>query len=144
MNLNAIARMGIRIRATDRDTFILSPKEKVNDAMRQYLRDNRESVLLLLRNRQKPRQGVGTELEKIIDQSPLAGIFKTEGCGCRSFARHMNSWGPDLCEERLERIVNHLEKQAKKRFGLAPFARHVATRWVKEAIENARKAGVKP
>jgi hypothetical protein len=56
-------------------------------------------------------------------------------------ARQMNSWGPDGCERCLDKIVDHLEKEAKKRKLPIPFRRTLARLLVKRAIRLARKRG---
>ncbi len=81
--------------------------------------------------------GPGTELKRI-----LLGFGIKPGCGCdcARMARQMNSWGPDGCERRLDTIVDHLEKEAKRRRLPIPFRRTLARLLVRRAIRKARKA----
>ena len=86
----------------------------------------------------RPSGGPGTELEKLIPK-----FFADGGCECKSYARKMDRWGVDGCEERFDEIVSHLVKQAAKvrivnLFG--PVNRMVAQRWVTRAIDNSRPA----
>ena len=79
----------------------------------------------------------GSELEKIIPK-----FFKRNGCGCKPYARKMNQWGVDGCEKRFEEIVDHLVSQSKnirvmKHFGIV--TRVVASRWLSQAIDNAKR-----
>lgn len=52
----------------------------------------------------------------------------------------MDAWGPDGCETHLEKIVDHLEREAKKRKLPIPFRRTLARLLVRRAIRKARKA----
>jgi len=83
--------------------------------------------------------GPGTELKRIL----LAfGIKAASGCNCAGMARQMDGWGPGGCEKRLEKIVDHLEKEAKRRKLPIPFRRTLARLLVRRAIRLARKRGV--
>ena len=78
----------------------------------------------------------GAELENIIPK-----MFATGGCGCASYARRMDKWGVEGCEERFDKIVSYLHLQAgKKRILsiLGPINRMVARYWVTTAINRAR------
>lgn len=81
--------------------------------------------------------GPGTQLKKMIPE-----FLESPSCSCRDFAKKMNIWGPDLCEERRERIVDRLVKESKKRpmFGWVPssMTRMVADRMLTSAINRAR------
>jgi hypothetical protein len=82
--------------------------------------------------------GPGTELHKMIP-SFLEGV----GCNCRKWAKKMNTWGPDLCDQNIEAIVNKVSHEAQKRnlFAWVPrkAIRAVAYRMVTVAIDRARK-----
>jgi hypothetical protein len=81
--------------------------------------------------------GPGTELHKMIPK-----FLEIPGCGCKSWAKKMNIWGPDGCEKNKEDIVNKLISESKKRSVLSwvPDAatRMVAERLVNTAIQRAR------
>ena len=79
----------------------------------------------------------GTELKCIIPD-----LFASAGCDCKSYAAMMDRWGADECERRFDEIVEHLVQQADKIRLLPkinPLNRFVARRWVRQAIERARR-----
>lgn len=78
--------------------------------------------------------GPGTHLSGLLLR---LGISYTPGCSCADRAKTMDSWGPDICEQRLDEIVGWLREEAEKR-GL-PFFATVARLLVKRAIAKARK-----
>ncbi len=80
--------------------------------------------------------GPGTELKRILRR---VGIKARCGCGCTHMARQMDAWGPDGCETRLDKIVDHLEREAKKRRLPIPFRRTLARLLVRRAIRQTRK-----
>jgi hypothetical protein len=70
----------------------------------------------------------------------LSWFVRDDGtCGCHEYAAHMDAWGPDGCEERLDEIVAHLREQAVKRsvvLGMVPAAAVIPM--VRRAIAAAR------
>lgn len=84
----------------------------------------------------RPVPGPGTELKRILLRF---GIKARCGCDCARMARQMNNWGPDGCEIHLAKIVDHLEKEAKRRKVPIPFRRTLARLLVRRAIRRARK-----
>ncbi len=70
---------------------------------------------------------------------PWFDLSPAKGCNCDKIAKWMDRVGPKECENRLEFIVDGLEKEAKKRHLSIPFQRHWATRMVKHAIRRARR-----
>ena len=60
-----------------------------------------------------PEQGPGTELEKVFAS---IGVEKKPGCDCARMIAEMNQWGPALCRQRLDRIVDRL-REGVERFG---------------------------
>lgn len=83
-----------------------------------------------------PLGGPGTELEQIIPS-----IFKSKTCSCRNYARRMDRWGVEGCEQRFDEIVSHLCSQAKSRSIFAVLGkinRMVAVGWTRQAIDRAR------
>lgn len=84
-----------------------------------------------------PIEGPGTELAWLIPD-----LFESPGCDCKSYARKMNRWGVEGCEQRRERIEIHLVKQAKKNKLLSLFGdalpRIAANKLVDIAIRRAK------
>lgn len=78
--------------------------------------------------------GPGTELKRILSKF---GIKATPTCKCNSRAIQMDRWGADVCEERIEEIVNWLREEAASRN--LPFVNKLAKILVRQAISNARK-----
>lgn len=76
--------------------------------------------------RKKPVPGPGTELRKIL------------GCGygC-AFAKQMNEWGPDVCLERIDEIIERVRAQGDE--FETPMSVEAARRTVMLAIERARQ-----
>ena len=68
----------------------------------------------------QPRRGPGTELRKML------------GCGCcAKWLDTMDEWGPDLCLEQIETIVQWLGE------GHSPIEPHAARRMILLAIERS-------
>jgi hypothetical protein len=88
-------------------------------------------------------RGPGTELEALVPE-----FFKSAGCGCASYARRMDGWGVEGCEQRHAEIVEYLTQQAntfvrKKGLPLPKavtdlVSRDIAEKWVTKAISTAR------
>ena len=80
--------------------------------------------------------GVGTELKRMIPD-----FLESPNCSCKDFAKKMNIWGIDGCEERRERIVDRLVRESKKRpiFKWTPgkMTRYVADKMLTTAINRA-------
>lgn len=78
---------------------------------------------------------VGTELKKLVSWFAWAvGATDCETCANREQA--MNRWGPDGCEQRLDRIKRWLKHSAASH-GII-YSPTIATQLVKQAIANAR------
>jgi len=85
--------------------------------------------------------GVGCHLARLLSWFAR----KDSDCGCEAYAAHMDAWGPDGCEERLDEIVGHLLEQAEKRsvlLGAVPAAAVVPV--VRLAISRARAETTPP
>ena len=80
-------------------------------------------------------EGPGTELKKLIP-----GFLEHKSCGCKDFAKLMNTWGPETCRENKQQIVDRLVSESKKRVGLnlipKMFTTMVAEKMVDDAIKN--------
>lgn len=83
-------------------------------------------------------EGPGTELHKIIP-----AFLERKGCSCRAFAKKMNIWGIEGCEQRIEKIVDKLVAESRKRaiFAWVPDAatRTVARKMADTAIQRAKE-----
>lgn len=80
--------------------------------------------------------GPGDILKKTLERFGIAAT-PGGGCGCSDMSKLMNSSGWKWCEDNIEHIVDHLEKQAKSR-GL-PFLRVIGRRLVLSATRQSRK-----
>lgn len=78
--------------------------------------------------------GPGTELSRILK---MFGIFPKGCCKCGSRAHTMNIWGPDRCEENIDKILKWLREEAKKRH--LPFVEALSRRLVLWAISKSRR-----
>ena len=94
-------------------------------------------------NPTKKQNGPGTELHKKLKRplKVLGFLWRVPidtGCGgCARYARKMNAWGCAGCRERIDKIADHLRKQAKKQD--LPFNRPIAKLLIYRAIRRAEK-----
>jgi hypothetical protein len=92
---------------------------------------------------QKKAGGPGTELKKIIarwqKRLPWFDLAPKEGCNCGESVKVMDAWGPDRCEDRIEVILDKLEREAERRKLSVPFRRQAARWMVRLAIRRARR-----
>ena len=79
--------------------------------------------------------GPGTQLKNMLGWVGIRA--KEKGCGCRSYQKKMDRGGPQWCRDHKQEILDHLEKEAKKR-GL-PFVRLAAEKLVDLAIRRAER-----
>lgn len=79
-------------------------------------------------------QGPGTELKKLIP-----GFLEHKGCGCKDFAKLMNTWGPEKCRENKQQIVDRLVSESKKRFGLNLVPKILTAIVAEQMVDNAIK-----
>jgi len=87
-----------------------------------------------------PRQagfGPGTALKQILGRF---GIVEKRKCKCKAMAYKMDQWGVDGCLERMDTILDHMEKEAAKRKLNFPFCRSLARLLVMRAIRAARRS----
>ena len=92
----------------------------------------------------KPRiKGPGDYLHDLI----VAWVGKSAQCcgGCQDWIDRMNRWGPQVCRDHLDEIIDRLLAEAKKRgwwkYAVALPGSRFAVRWlVLAAIEQAEKA----
>lgn len=68
------------------------------------------------------------------------GIKYTEGCTCKAMQLQMNEWGPKGCREHMDKILDHMAKEAKRRN--LPFLRSGAKILVRLAIRQSERKGV--
>ena len=86
----------------------------------------------------RPAAGPGTELKKLLGK---IGIVERNGCKCRDMAVKMDRWGPDGCEQHMDKILEHLKVQAAKRNLGIVYNQWVAEKLVRHAIRRSRKRG---
>lgn len=80
----------------------------------------------------KTTTGPGTELAAMLK---AWGIKSESGCKCKSMERSMNKWGSNCAKEpHLTTILDHLQKEAKKR--KLPFVRTLAKALVLRAVKR--------
>ena len=88
----------------------------------------------------EPSRGLpGTELKRIIP----GYLGKADCQTCKDYARTMDRWGVDGCEQRFDRIVGRLMSVANESRILRLFpnvTESVCRDWVRRAIDNARAA----
>lgn len=78
--------------------------------------------------------GVGTELKILLKR---LGIQSVQGCQCDQRALAMDDEGIPWCERHIDKIVDWLEEEAKRR--RLPFLRVAGKTLVRWAIRNAKK-----
>jgi len=84
---------------------------------------------------QKIGVGPGTELTRLIPD-----FFSSADCGCKNFAKLMNSWGVDGCREKKQEIIDRLVQQSNNTVLLKLFpdgaTSIVASKMIDKAIKN--------
>lgn len=88
----------------------------------------------------RPEGKVGTELAAIIPR-----IFrKSKKCDCMAFAYEMDTWGIAGCIKHYDEIIDHLVRQANRRWFLRMFPDATkeakAREWLDLAIDKAKQA----
>jgi len=76
--------------------------------------------------------GPGTNLKKYLSWF----ASESDTCDCKNKAKIMNVWGPDVCLENIDAILEWLKQSAKEK--KLPFVRFVAELLVRKAISEAR------
>lgn len=96
---------------------------------------NREQIAQPLTIEQKIGVGPGTELTRLIPD-----FFSSADCGCKNFAKLMNSWGVDGCRENKQQIIDRLVEQSNNTVLLKLFpdgvTSIVASKMIDKAIKN--------
>ncbi len=115
------------------DMFAVGGVEDAREALRGLYKMPEEAAVKV--------GGVGTELSKLI---PKWATQFDGACGCKDFAKKMDSWGVSGCEARKDSIVAHLLSQSDHlipAFKLVPEAikKVVAERLLRKAITNAKE-----
>lgn len=82
------------------------------------------------------RCGCGQSLKASLK---MIGIEASEGCSCNAMAAQMDDWGPDLCREKLNEILDWLKSQAEARNMGHLFIRPAVKLMVLRAIKHAEK-----
>jgi hypothetical protein len=88
------------------------------------------------------RGGPGTELKRIIaawqKRFKWFDLSPRKGCQCEAMATWMDRLGPDGCEKNIDKILDKLEEEARKRKLTVPFRRLMAKKMVRRAIRLSR------
>lgn len=103
--------------------------------VKERIEASREKQSVTINVRGKP----GSSLKLILHR---AGVFGEEGCGCDDYAKLMDLWGVNGCEQRIEEITAHLNSQNVSWFDMLRVAKagYLTTQsLVQAAIEEARK-----
>jgi len=79
--------------------------------------------------------GPGTELKKLLGKM---GINPKGPCECEQQAIMMDQRGPDWCEKNIEKIVDVMKKEARRR--RLPFVPAGARLLIRRAIRNSRRS----
>jgi hypothetical protein len=77
--------------------------------------------------------GVGTNLAKVFS---WAFIKARPGCKCKGWEDILNGWGPAKCEQEQDKIIDQLQKEAKRR--KLPFVRSVARMLLLGVIKTSK------
>lgn len=89
-----------------------------------------------------PEYGCGTELHRSIARTFARWLPKwfdeSDGCGCRKFACKMDFWGPELCRQNIDEIVDKLQYETiRRRIPLAKYGRKFIAVFVHKCIDRA-------
>lgn len=104
------------------------------DEVKKVIDANREKQSVRIKVTGKP----GSSLKLILHK---AGVFGEEGCGCDDYAKLMDLWGVNTCEQKIEEIIAHLNSQNVSWFDMLRVAKagYLTTRsLVQAAIDKAR------
>lgn len=128
-------------RATIDGDKVMLEDEPYRQLVQKYRPAKREEVVVTeaVPAAPVPAGGPGTELKALLKD--WLGIQANPNCSCNARARQMDEWGPDLCEQNMDTILQWLEEQATAR--KLPFVRFAAEQAVKLAIRRARKKAAK-
>lgn len=83
------------------------------------------------------RIGVGAIISRWLKFTKL---FMFKPCACEYRATLMNSWGPDICEQRIDEIIGWFKEEAKNQD--LPFSSKAMKLIIQRAINKSRKAGI--
>lgn len=81
-----------------------------------------------------PPAGVGARVHRFLAR---LGFQIEAGCNCQDMICDMNREGPDWCEANLEKIVNQMKHEARRR-GMLLFSKPLARLIVRRAIARER------
>lgn len=105
----------------------LMQKRKFDKAIHGHLMDALNGEMGAVRN-----TGPGTNLKRYLSWFAT----ETTSCACKDRVNIMNTWGPDICTQNVDIILDWLEQSAAER--KIPFVRFIAKILVLKAIAEAR------
>lgn len=105
--------------------------------LKQYMRERRGKRGPAEQPKPKP-PGPGDHLHALLLK--WLGAEMTAGCKCKDWIRKMNAWGPAGCRTHLDKIVDHMVGEAKRRkwkVAAMPGCRTITRQLVLWAIRRA-------
>jgi len=104
--------LGYSCRIAENGKLGVSPWSTCPEPTRQWFADNRDRITGELKGRPVK---LGTRMTKVIERSipkKLMSLVPKATCGCKDYAKKMDSWGLSGCLAREEEIVDHLVEQS--------------------------------
>lgn len=98
-----------------------------------------EQLVNRFRGAFQPRNGVGSELDKIIHRWLGFWLTDSVACKCGEVKDMMNRYGPNRCRENIEYFVDRLEENHAALECPIPFVRFIAVAAVKTSCRRAEK-----
>ena len=87
------------------------------------------------------KKGPGSHLKDLLAEKGYR--IKSQGCGCNSKAKKMDSWGVKKCRNKIDEIIGWLEESAKEAGWLerlvvtAPFVKNFARKEIEKLVHEA-------
>ena len=110
------------------------PGERTSKELKQYLIENKATLLTQVDKRDKLKSGVGSQLERIIPS-----FLSPENCNCSKDALRWDKAGVEWCEREKAALVKKIVRRANKTYPHLPGKEMTISLLVTEAIRRARK-----